>query len=205
MVVVTHEMGFAANVSDHTMIMGDGRIIEYGPSQEVIRNPQSARAKQFLRAGERPLMLYQLALIMRGLPVDDRRDGPVAGDRRGARLSHHAVAQRAVRARPHPGDRAHQPGTRRPADRLDLHHLLSALGTGPMSVSPFVATLVGLGLIAATNMAEIYRGGLISIHHGQWEAAEALNLGARYTFRDVILPQMFRVACRPRRPTPSAF
>ncbi len=50
MVVVTHEMGFAANVSDHTMIMGDGRIIEYGPSREVIRNPQSARAKQFLRA-----------------------------------------------------------------------------------------------------------------------------------------------------------
>ena len=50
MIVVTHEMGFAANVSDHTMIMAEGHIIEYGPSQEVIRNPQSARAKQFLRA-----------------------------------------------------------------------------------------------------------------------------------------------------------
>ena len=50
MIVVTHEMGFAANVSDHTMIMAEGHIIEYGPSQEVIHNPQSARAKQFLRA-----------------------------------------------------------------------------------------------------------------------------------------------------------
>ena len=68
------------------------------------------------------------------------------------------------------------------------------LGTGPLSVSPFIATLVGLGLIAATNMAEIYRGGLISIHHGQWEAAQALNLGRRHTFRDVIMPQMVRVA-----------
>lgn len=68
------------------------------------------------------------------------------------------------------------------------------LGTGPLSVSPFIASLVGLGLIASTNMAEIYRGGLISIHHGQWEAAQALNLGRRSIFRDIIFPQMFRVA-----------
>ena len=50
MIVVTHEMSFAETVSDHVAIMGDGRILEYGASREVIRNPQSARAKQFLRA-----------------------------------------------------------------------------------------------------------------------------------------------------------
>ena len=50
MIVVTHEMSFAENVSDHVAIMADGRILEYGPSREVIRNPQSSRAKQFLRA-----------------------------------------------------------------------------------------------------------------------------------------------------------
>ena len=50
MIVVTHEMSFAENVSDHVAIMGDGRVLEYGASREVIRNPQSARAKQFLRA-----------------------------------------------------------------------------------------------------------------------------------------------------------
>ena len=50
MIVVTHEMSFAQNVSDHVGIMADGAIIEYGPSREVIRNPQSARAKRFLRA-----------------------------------------------------------------------------------------------------------------------------------------------------------
>jgi polar amino acid transport system ATP-binding protein len=50
MIVVTHEMGFAENVSDHTAIMADGVILEYGPSRDVIRAPQTERAKRFLRA-----------------------------------------------------------------------------------------------------------------------------------------------------------
>lgn len=50
MIVVTHEMGFAENVSDHAMIMADGKAIEYGPSRDVIRNPKTERAKRFLRA-----------------------------------------------------------------------------------------------------------------------------------------------------------
>lgn len=50
MIVVTHEMSFAENVSDHTMIMAEGRILEYGPSREVIRNPRTDRARSFLRA-----------------------------------------------------------------------------------------------------------------------------------------------------------
>jgi polar amino acid transport system ATP-binding protein len=50
MIVVTHEMGFAENVSDTVMIMADGRIVEKGPSKEVMRNPQEERTKRFLRA-----------------------------------------------------------------------------------------------------------------------------------------------------------
>jgi polar amino acid transport system ATP-binding protein len=50
MIVVTHEMGFAENVSDHTMIMADGVAVEYGPSRDVMRNPRSERARRFLRA-----------------------------------------------------------------------------------------------------------------------------------------------------------
>ena len=50
MVVVTHEMGFAENVSDTVMIMADGRIIEKGPSKDVMRNPQNERTQRFLRA-----------------------------------------------------------------------------------------------------------------------------------------------------------
>lgn len=50
MIVVTHEMGFAENVSDTVMIMADGHIVEKGPSKEIMRNPQQERTKRFLRA-----------------------------------------------------------------------------------------------------------------------------------------------------------
>ena len=50
MVVVTHEMGFAENVSDHTLVMADGIVVENGRSREVIRRPRSERAQRFLRA-----------------------------------------------------------------------------------------------------------------------------------------------------------
>lgn len=50
MIVVTHEMSFAENVSDTVMIMADGHIVEKGPSKDVMRNPQQERTKRFLRA-----------------------------------------------------------------------------------------------------------------------------------------------------------
>jgi polar amino acid transport system permease protein len=68
------------------------------------------------------------------------------------------------------------------------------IGFGLINMSPFVACLIAFGLIAAVNMAEIYRGGLIAIHFGQLEAARALNLSRWHTFTDVVAPQMFRVA-----------
>jgi polar amino acid transport system permease protein len=65
---------------------------------------------------------------------------------------------------------------------------------GIFPLSPFVAALTGLGLIAAANMAEIYRGALNSLHHGQWEACSALDLSRWHSARDIIAPQMLRVA-----------
>jgi len=50
MLVVTHEMNFAETVSDRVIIMADGKIIEEGLSKEVMRNPQTDRAKRFLKA-----------------------------------------------------------------------------------------------------------------------------------------------------------
>ena len=50
MIVVTHEMSFAENVSENVMIMADGDVLEYGPSREVMRNPQKERTKRFLKA-----------------------------------------------------------------------------------------------------------------------------------------------------------
>lgn len=50
MIVVTHEMGFAENVSDTVMIMADGHIVEKGPSDQVMRDPRQERTQRFLRA-----------------------------------------------------------------------------------------------------------------------------------------------------------
>jgi len=50
MIVVTHEMRFAEQVSDRVVVMADGRIIEEGPSEAVMRNPQNERVQKFLTA-----------------------------------------------------------------------------------------------------------------------------------------------------------
>jgi polar amino acid transport system ATP-binding protein len=50
MIMVTHEMHFAETVSDRVVVMADGRIIEQGPSAQVMRNPQHERVQQFLAA-----------------------------------------------------------------------------------------------------------------------------------------------------------
>ena len=50
MIVVTHEMHFAASVSDRIIIMADGRIVEEGPSRDIMAAPQSERGRRFLQA-----------------------------------------------------------------------------------------------------------------------------------------------------------
>ncbi|GAB7535273.1 ABC transporter ATP-binding protein [Burkholderia sp. 22PA0099] len=48
MIVVTHEMGFARNVSNHVMFLHQGRTEEQGHPAEVLARPQSERLRQFL-------------------------------------------------------------------------------------------------------------------------------------------------------------
>ena len=50
MIVVTHEMHFARDVSDRVMVMADGRVLELGPSEQVMTAPTHERTKKFLRA-----------------------------------------------------------------------------------------------------------------------------------------------------------
>lgn len=49
MVVVTHEMSFARDTSDHIIFMDGGLIVEEGNPQEVINNPKTERMKAFLK------------------------------------------------------------------------------------------------------------------------------------------------------------
>lgn len=51
MIVVTHEMGFAREVSTHTMFLHQGRVEEEGNPREVLARPQSQRLQQFLSGG----------------------------------------------------------------------------------------------------------------------------------------------------------
>ncbi|WP_020410492.1 ABC transporter ATP-binding protein [Hahella ganghwensis] len=48
MIVVTHEMAFAKDVSGHVMFLHQGRIEEEGPPSKVFENPDSERVRQFL-------------------------------------------------------------------------------------------------------------------------------------------------------------
>lgn len=48
MVIVTHEMGFAREVSDEVWFMADGYLQEQGSPEQIFENPQSPRAKDFL-------------------------------------------------------------------------------------------------------------------------------------------------------------
>ncbi|RJS45259.1 amino acid ABC transporter ATP-binding protein [Nocardioides cavernaquae] len=50
MIVVTHEMQFARDVSDTLVVMADGKIIEQGDPREIMSSPQEPRTRQFLRA-----------------------------------------------------------------------------------------------------------------------------------------------------------
>lgn len=50
MVVVTHEMQFARDVSDHLVVMANGAIIEEGDPERIFTNPVQPRTREFLRA-----------------------------------------------------------------------------------------------------------------------------------------------------------
>ena len=51
MIVVTHEMGFAREVSNHTLFLHQGLIEEQGPPGEVLVQPRSERLQAFLSGG----------------------------------------------------------------------------------------------------------------------------------------------------------
>ena len=52
MIIVTHEMSFARQVSDKIMFIADGLIEEIGTPEEIFENPKSEKLKAFLRNDE---------------------------------------------------------------------------------------------------------------------------------------------------------
>ncbi|MBJ8119685.1 amino acid ABC transporter permease [Bacillus sp. GL1(2024)] len=58
----------------------------------------------------------------------------------------------------------------------------------------FVAACLGFILNYAAYFAEIFRGGLLAIDKGQYEASQVLGLNKWQTLTRIIIPQMFRIA-----------
>jgi polar amino acid transport system ATP-binding protein len=49
MVLATHEMGFAKQVADEVCFLKDGRILEWGPPDQILSKPQERQTQEFLR------------------------------------------------------------------------------------------------------------------------------------------------------------
>jgi polar amino acid transport system permease protein len=64
-------------------------------------------------------------------------------------------------------------------------------------ITPLTAAILGLGLNEGAYMAEIVRAGILSVEHGQTEAAQALGMSRGLTLRRIILPQAMRVIIPP--------
>ncbi|ULL16824.1 ectoine/hydroxyectoine ABC transporter permease subunit EhuD [Paenibacillus sp. H1-7] len=72
---------------------------------------------------------------------------------------------------------------------IQLLFVFYALPMYGISLSPFTAGVIGLGIHYATYLAEVYRSGIEAVPSGQWEAAKALNFTPQQTWLRLILPQ----------------
>lgn len=64
-------------------------------------------------------------------------------------------------------------------------------------ITPFVATLLGLGMNQGAYTAEVVRSGILSVDLGQSEAAKSIGMTRLTTLRRIILPQAMRVIIPP--------
>ncbi len=63
------------------------------------------------------------------------------------------------------------------------------LGATVVPFPDWIKAVIGLSLPVMANISEIVRGAVISIPHGQWEAAESLSFSRRQQLWQIILPQ----------------
>jgi polar amino acid transport system substrate-binding protein len=77
---------------------------------------------------------------------------------------------------------------------IQLYILYYGLPNIGISLSPFAAAFLGLGMNYAAYEAELYRAGISAIPKGQTEAALSLGMPQGLAIRRIILPQAFRIA-----------
>jgi polar amino acid transport system permease protein len=64
-------------------------------------------------------------------------------------------------------------------------------------IGPFTAAILGLGLNEGAYMSEIVRAGILSVGHGQEDAARALGMRRLQVMRRIVLPQAMRIIVPP--------
>ncbi|MCX6411304.1 MAG: amino acid ABC transporter permease [Actinobacteria bacterium] len=70
-------------------------------------------------------------------------------------------------------------------------------GSANVLITQFTAAVLGLALNEGAYMAEIVRGGIISVEEGQTEAAQSIGMTRGQTLRRIVLPQAMRVIVPP--------
>jgi polar amino acid transport system permease protein len=80
---------------------------------------------------------------------------------------------------------------------LQLFFAYFALPSAGLRLSPVVAAILGLGLNTSAYLSEVFRGAILGVDKGQWEASEALAMSWPGMMRHTILPQAFRSAIPP--------
>ena len=78
---------------------------------------------------------------------------------------------------------------------IGINHLLELSGTGiTLDIEPFSAGVLTLGFIYGAYMTETFRGAILSIPRGQFEAAAAFGMRPSQAFVRITLPQLVRYA-----------
>lgn len=75
---------------------------------------------------------------------------------------------------------------------LQLFFIFYGLPNMGLEFSRFTSAAIGLGIHSGAYISEIFRGAIVSIDHGQTEAARSLGMTKRQTFVNIILPQAFK-------------
>ena len=77
---------------------------------------------------------------------------------------------------------------------IQLFILYYGLPNIGVTLSPFTAAILGLGMNYAAYEAEVYRGGIEAVPKGQTEAALSLGMTRGLTLRKIVFPQAFRIS-----------
>src|SRR5215469_8195805 len=76
---------------------------------------------------------------------------------------------------------------------LQLFFIYYVLPYAGLILDPFTSAIWGLTINYSAYMAEVFRGGILAIPKGQWEAGLSVGMSRRLLLRRIILPQAMRI------------